>query len=232
MIPMTDIDLVTYADQTGRDLRLVIFGCRIKTLRERKKLSIREASAEMGVDKNTLMKMERGDSVRNDSREKVCRFYGMIPFDPVKREIAVEYGKHYTLHLPQKSVWYMVRPNYEMFTAETNDAIQDPRERLRLGRIGLVARFYCSMQLRMPRGRLAASQVELYQPTEIEEFGVGEAMLYVTRGAAKVTVGDESFVVQEGNAAVWDNTVSNCIEPAEPVGVMGYPPTMLFIDSA
>ena len=37
------------------------------------------------------------------------------------------------------------------------------------------------------------------------------------RGRVRIWVGQESFEVGEGEAATYDSTVPNCIEPAEPV---------------
>ncbi len=227
---LSEMSIAERAIADGLDLRLVIFGLRVKTLRERRGLSIRDASAEIGIDKNTLMKMERGEDVRQSIREKVFNFYGMTPINPLARPLAVEYGKHYALHTPATSLWYMVKPNIEGQTAETSPAIQDPKERLRLGRSGLVSRFYRSFQLRMPEGVLSAGLVELYHRTEIHQWPA-EVMIYALRGSVRVQVGDESFVISEGSAGVWDNSIANYYEPATPIGVNGFPAEFLLIDA-
>lgn len=193
-------------------------------------MSIRDASTAIGIDKNTLMKMERGVDVRQSVREKVFHFYGMTPIDPLARPLAVEYGAHYALHTPATSLWYMVRPNIEHLTAETTPEIQDAKERLRLGRSGLVSRFYRSFQLRMPDGVLSAGLVELYHRTEIHQWPA-EVMIYCLRGSVRITVGPESFVITEGSAGVWDNAIPNYYEPATPVGVNGFPAEFLLIDA-
>ncbi len=219
-----------YALAHGLDVRLVIFGLRIRTLRERRGLSLRDASTAIGIDKNTLLKMEKGEDVRQSVREKVFSYFGMTPINPLNRPLAVEYGKNYALHTPATSLWYMVKPNIESQTAETTPEIQDPKERLRLGRSGLVSRFYRSFQLRMPEGMLSAGLVELYRRTEVNQTP-GEVMIYTLRGSVRVIVGDESFVITEGSAGVWNDSVPNYFEPATPVGVNGFPAEFLLIDA-
>lgn len=227
---MSDLEFIPDPHGSKNDLRLVLFGDRLKTYRLQRKMSLRDASEAIGVDKNTIMKIESGSPVRDEIRKKICNFYRLVSYDPLSRPLAATLGKNYAVHNPKKAVWYMIKANESKLVATTNEAIQNESERLRLGRAGLVKRFYKSMQTRMVGNSMGSSIVELYSRTESEHPSQGYFYVYCIRGALKITVDDESFIVDEGSCATHRIDVPNFMEPATPVGLHGFPTIILMVD--
>jgi transcriptional regulator with XRE-family HTH domain len=213
-----------------KDIRNLLFGDRIRQLRKAKKLSIRDAAAQIGVDKSTLMRLEQGDTVSARVREKACLFFQIMAFDPLSRPLAAEFGSAFVNHLPESGQWQMVSKRGSQLGSVTNEDIQDPAERQRLGRYGLATSFYKSFQIRMMGTGVSASINEVYAINQEPHPKGDYCFIYCVKGSLKVVLKDEEFVVAEGSAAMFQSPGVKYFEPAKAVSDELLPVVCLFVD--
>lgn len=193
-------------------------------------ISLREAATRAGISRNTVARLESGLPVQRTSVERLCRVYGCVPTDPTTRRPPVREGRYYRLHSNADAVWYTVRVNGEgLAEGVESERAADPRERRRLGSYGLADFFVRPLRCRREGSRLIPFVLELYKATDANADPVGERFVLGLKGRVRVHLGDDSFEVGEGEAAVYDCTVKNWLEPAEPVPPGGEAPLALQI---
>lgn len=209
------------------DIRNVLFGDRIRELRLARHLSIREAARDIGIDKSTLLKLEHGGAVGTKVRSKVCTFFGVVAYDPTERPLAAHHGKHYAVHLPDQARWQMISARLDPHSAIITESLQEDYERMRLGKYGLALSFFKSFQIRMVGTGVSASLNEIFAPLE-EPHPAGDYCLILgIRGSLTVSTGDESFVVGEGGAAMFESCGSRRCAPTEDSEL---PAVAIFVD--
>jgi transcriptional regulator with XRE-family HTH domain len=194
------------------------FGASMRRNRVLLGYTVRDAAEKAGISKNTILRVEAGLPVQRATREKLCRAFGMVPTDPTSRKPSANEGKHYKLQTNADAVWYATTVN-EQGEADgyTNARIGDAAERSRLGWYGLANHFGRPLRCRREGSRHIPFVVELYRPTDITSDPSGERFVYGLRGAVRVRVGEESFELCEGEAATYDATLPNGLEPLAPV---------------
>lgn len=180
--------------------------------------SVREAAEKAGVSKNTILRIEAGLPVQKATFVKLARAFGMVPTDPATKRPAVTEGKYYKLQSADEAIWYATTVNKSgEAEASTNDELASQAERNRMGWYGLATHFGRPLRCRRANSHHIPFLVEVFAPTDVTAGPGGERFMYVLRGAVRVNVGDESFVLSEGGAATYDSTLPNGLEPLEPV---------------
>jgi transcriptional regulator with XRE-family HTH domain len=177
---------------------------------------LREVALAANVDKNTILRLEAGLPVRNSSRDQICKVYGVLnipPEDLPRREI----GAHYAKNDRGGMKWHRAQISNpeEASTVSTNDEIQDSEERRRQGRLNLAQQFFSRLDCDMPAGRLRAGIFEVYGTSGYSSQQSGEALVYVLKGNLRFEIGEEVFVVREGESATFDRTIRHLHEPFE-----------------
>lgn len=180
--------------------------------------TVRDLAERAGISKNTVLRVEAGLPVQNATRTKLCRALGMVPTDPTTKHPPANEGKFYRLQTNDEAVWYATKINENgEADAYTNDRVTSSDERHRLGWHGLANHFGRPLRCRRASSRHIPFLIELFAPTDVTADLSGERFLYVLRGVVRVKVGEEIFVAREGEAATYDATQPNALEPAEPV---------------
>jgi len=206
------------------------FGASMRRNRALLGYTVRDLAERAGISKNTVVRVEAGLPVQSATRTKLCRALGMVPTDPKTKKPPASEGRFYRVQTQEEAVWYATTINEEgQADAYTNDRIGDPGERNRLGWYGLVNHFGHPLRCRRTGSRHIPFLVELYRATDVTKDVCGERFVYCLRGAIRVTVGDESFVVREGEAATYDATEPNALEPLTPVEIGQPAPLVLQI---
>lgn len=205
-------------------------GMRLKSARQKRGLGLRAAADGIGIDKNTLMKFERGDMVRPAIFGRICRFYGFEPSDPATRRIVSDRYENATVFTPDKGIWHVVLARKEEQWRSINDAIQVPAERLRQGRIGRAARFIQPMDTRISGGLSTSLRMELWQPTTMQNGPAGEFFIYVLKGRLSVNTQEFHVILEEGGSVCLRNEVAKTFGPAEPPGLHGEPTEILVVE--
>lgn len=194
------------------------FGASMRRNRVLLGYSVREAAERAGISKNTILRIETGLPVQRATRQKLCRAYGCVPTDPEDRRAPQHQGKHFKLQTRDEAVWYATRIGADgQAEAYTNDRVQSPNERNRLGWNRLANHFGQPFRVRREGSRFIPFLVEVFAPTDTTADLSGERFILGIRGVVRVVVGEESFLVGEGEAASYDATLPNRLEPAEPI---------------
>lgn len=202
----------------------------MRAVRERAGLSLREAAARAGVDKNTIMRVEAGLPVRETSRVRLCAGYGVFAIHP--RDLSARLkGPGYAVHLPDGASWHRARlPDpHEPSQVSTSEAMRAPEERLRQGRLGLATQFFSFLGCDRADGGIRSAVLEVYGPSGHSRQQSGEAFVYVLSGELRFEVDEESFVLKEGMAATFDRTLPHMHEPAPGFPLDKLPARMLYV---
>jgi transcriptional regulator with XRE-family HTH domain len=193
------------------------YGASMRRNRQLLGLSVRDAATRAGVSKNTILRLESGRPIHRGSQAKLCRAYGCVPIDPADRQPPSREGTHYKLQSKAEQTWYATRLNAEgEAEAHTSPVIQEEGERERLGLNRLVNHFGLPLRVRREGSRFIPFLIELYGPTDTTCDRSGERFILCLQGSIRVVVGDESFVLEEGESASYDSTLPNRLEPVEP----------------
>ncbi len=195
---------------------LVRYGQRMRILRQRAGFSIREAANRAKVDKNTLMKLERGEAVRGSIRKKICRAYGIMELDPFGPEETV-YGDHFALHRRDSERWFRTRLKEveEPSSISFSDGIQDAVERKRQGTYGFANQFIKRLSCDRPTGRLRAALLEVFSDSGWASQASGEGFMYVIHGTLEFEIGKERCQIEQGSAITFDRTIRHRHFPSE-----------------
>lgn len=206
-------------------------GKRMREIRLRAGMSIREAAQRSGVDKNTVLRIEAGKPVRDQTIQRMCQTYGFIPFVPAKAGVS-KVGIGYAMHRKEGERWtQLALENLDSPSRTSHSkAFGSEAVRLQRGRSGTANQFMRRLECRMPGGRMVGAVFEVFGSSGWASQPYGEAFVYALRGDIRFWVGAEEFVLEEGTAATFDRTIHHMHEPASPVGT-GLPPLLLYVQS-
>ncbi|ARU40240.1 hypothetical protein CCB80_03425 [Armatimonadetes bacterium Uphvl-Ar1] len=206
-------------------------GVRMREIRLRAGISIREASARSGVDKNTVMRLERGLPVREGSREKICAAYGVLSMRPAFEDVAVERGEGFALSRKGIGRWYRMDlvNDYEPSLVSTSEEVQEERERRRLGGLGFANQFFRRLGAELPGGAFRGGVVEVYGRSGYASQASGEAFVMCLRGRVVFRFPSGDVVLAEGDSVVFDRTLMRMHEPAEGMEKGDLPCVILYL---
>lgn len=216
--------------EAGSETALRPYGRRMRGVRERAGLSLREAAARAGVDKNTVVRLEAGLPVREASRQKICAAYGVFCRDPEDLDGRVE-GEGFAVLPADARRWHRARvPGPDGPSVVTTfEEFANPAERMRQGRLGLANQFFALLGCDLPAGRLRAAVFEVYAPSGYSRQTSGEAFVFAMRGRIRFVVGEGEFTLEEGSAAIFDRTLLHMHEPASTGSPEDLPVVLLYV---
>lgn len=182
------------------------------------KLTQAELAQLAGVAVTTVYRVERCLPVRESSLRKLCaamsikfdEFLKMKPIFDARREA-------YVRHRGDETYWYAPVDHRRVVPEDDQTLVQDPRERLRLGRLGLVPAFVSYPNLIMPEGP-GATLIELYgrHAEDLNSYIYRDCMIYCQRGDVRLCVRDEVVELNEGDYVGFVSRDLTWIEPATP----------------
>lgn len=199
-----------------------------RELRVRKGLSIREVAQRANVNKATVLRLEQGKTIRPESFERICAALGTAARRMVLPEPESMGGA--AIHRREHGRWMATgdtRPTRSVLAGL--DALQDERERMRLGSLGFVTGFGRLFNCALPDGYLVAGELEVYKRDDSSGVARGELFVLCTRGTLRVVVGEASFLLHVGDALTVVNDGDFYSEPETPVGPGQLPPTLLYV---
>lgn len=206
------------------------YGQRMRRVRERAGLTLREAALRVGVNKNTLLRLERGERLRKQTLVKICAGYGVLFLDPEAIPNREE-GVHYALHLPEGEQWLRTRVN----DLDGPSRVTRPRgieladQRRAMGRHGFADQFLMILGCDRTHGQLRAALFEVFGQSGRSRQASGEALVYAVKGDVQFHIGTESFVLRQGSAATFDRTVEHWHHPAESMAEEDLPAVFLYV---
>lgn len=209
------------------------FGERIRQLRKAQRLSIRDVAERTDLDKNTILRVEHGLGVRESTRLKLCDLFGVLRFPVGASSSPTELGTHYAKHLPELESWFRLQLKDAQDPSDLIDSvdIQQRGERQRLGSLGFATQFVKRLGIDRPNANLRAAIFEVYGSSGWSRQTSGEAFVFVLRGAIRFHVGSETFILEEGGAAVFDRRADHMHEPLAPTARGELPPLLLYLQS-
>ncbi|MBC8140143.1 MAG: helix-turn-helix transcriptional regulator [Armatimonadetes bacterium] len=171
-------------------------GARIQRLRLKQSLSVRDLADKAGVDKNTVLRVEKGLSVSGRTLERVCGALGVY----VSRLLLPEPGEEETvvIHRRAKETWWPYPGMGDPFPDEMGGeagGVPVPKSTDATPR-GEVA----SLEARLPRGKMRSSLLRLWEETTPNAHP-GEEFVFCVSGAAILRIAGQEYPLGEGDAA-------------------------------
>lgn len=193
---------------------LIAYGRHMADLRRRAGLSLREVAQKAGVDKNTVMRLESGLPVRNASRERICRCYGVFNIMPAHTHKS-DVGKHYAKSQLQNMLWHRAKVKTDDLPSDISSSSKynNSEERLRQGKLHLAQQFFSRLDCNRPTTKLRAGVFEVFGTSGRSSQPTGEALIYVLKGVIRFEIGDEECIIQAGESITFDRTVPHLHEP-------------------
>jgi transcriptional regulator with XRE-family HTH domain len=204
-------------------------GRRVRERRLRFNLSVRELAERSGVSRNTLVRLEAGQSIAAASAEKIRIGLSMFT-DQIELPIA---ETPFSVHRFPESRWTANAPktNYRRL-GEGDDPRHedDPGERRRLGTLGFQACFTAVLNSEFPDGVGSHSIMEIHGETKPTRH-YGEEFIFCMRGSVTVQIEGATCVLNEWDTMCFDATRSHTYLPSSPLGPNDLPPLLLVVVS-
>lgn len=186
-------------------------------------MTVREVARQAEVDKNTYLRLERGQAVRLTTLERVCTALGTTP------------GRQ-MLELAKPSEWFTVsraasrkwEAAPEKMRLDEPEDFDSEKNRLQFGWDGRHAGFNGFLDCELFGGALVSSMIELFEMSTLRSF-VGEELIYCLRGPVRMLLGEESLELVEGDAVcLWADQLHRA-GPTVPIVAGQRPPAILSV---
>jgi transcriptional regulator with XRE-family HTH domain len=160
-------------------------GARMQRIRQRQNLSVRELADKAGVNKNTILRLEKGLTPSYATLNRVCEALG--------------------IHIAQLT---QPEPD-EDETISLHVRASEGRVPLAADEKILLSSLSC----RLPGGKLNGAVLELFDETEPVTHPA-EELVFCLRGTAKLTVAGRPYLLNEGDAATFWSSERHSYAPA------------------
>jgi len=182
-------------------------------------------AAHSRVSVTTLYQVERGQAISQRSLLKICAALGESPGSIRTRDrIILNSDLDCLVFRAAECLWTVELEVRAKVPEDDLRRIQDPRERLRLGRLGLVIAFFSTPNFIMPEGP-GVVFIELYRrfADDFNSIIYRDCLLTCTQGRARVMVGETVVEMEEGDVMGARSKDYRWMEPIDPVGADGHP---------
>lgn len=197
---------------TGEDW--ITFGSRLRQIRVRAGISIREAAVKANVDKNTILRLETGKPVRKKTMQRICDSYGVLSATDLHATTGAESGVGFASARAGSGTWFRMKlvADHEPSLVSTSGEIQQPEERHRLGALGFASQFLKKVPCQLADGQLKAAILEVYGKSGYAAQASGEAFVYCFQGTVRFIIGEEQCILEQGDFLVFDRTIRHMHE--------------------
>jgi transcriptional regulator with XRE-family HTH domain len=161
-----------------------MLGKRAQRIRSEKRLSIEALARASGVNKNTVVRFEKGISTRMDTVYKICGVLGISPLQLIEGRLVQ--GRDYDIKKHAREGSGAVRPRR---------IPRKDRVRTEAGRGMTVG----DLNYRLPGGRLSAKVLEIRERGEPRSHA-GEELLFCLTGTVGVEISHVKAVLHKGDA--------------------------------
>ncbi|MBC8138618.1 MAG: helix-turn-helix transcriptional regulator [Fibrella sp.] len=189
-------------------------GARIQRLRLKQNLSVRDLADKAGVDKNTILRVEKGLTVSGRTLDRVCRALDVYVSRLLLPE--PEEGEAVVLHRRTDEVWWPYPGMGDPFPGDESDTggppplpscgatdgDPGPHPTPKVGTQTSPRGFVASLACRMPRGKMRSSLLRLWDETTPNAHP-GEEFVFCLSGKACLTVAGRPYLLNEGDAATF-----------------------------
>lgn len=215
-------------------------GARIQRLRLKQNLSVRDLAEKAGVDKNTILRVEKGLTVSGRTLDRVCRALDVYVSRLLLPE--PEEGEAVVLHRRNAEVWWPYPGMGDPFPGDDSDMgnlspvengaeISDdptPHPTPKVGEQTTPRGFVASLACRMPRGKMRSSLIRLWDETTPNAHP-GEEFVFCLSGRASLTVAGRSYLLEQGDAATFYCAERHTYAPAPDAPASSLPVLLLTV---
>lgn len=191
-------------------------GNRIQRIRQRQGLSVRDLAERSTVNKNTILRLERGLTPSYATLTRVCEALGihvarLTDPAPDEEEVIALHMRADEARLPHRAPDATVRRQ----DADTRQILASDEKV-----------FLSLLNCRLPGGTLNSAILELFGETETVTHP-GEELVFCLRGVAMINVAGRQHVLHEGDAAAFWCSERHSYGPAEEAAEAGALPVLL-----
>jgi transcriptional regulator with XRE-family HTH domain len=181
----------------------VTLGARIQRVRLRKEMSVRDLAEAAGVNKNTVLRLEKGLTPSYATLARVCEALGVHVAQLTQPE--PEEINTIALHDREQEVRRAYLSEFVGKGADPSvaDAVVLFQDGTGMPSFAADEKVLLSiLACRLPGGRLNAAVLELYGESEPVTHP-GEELVFCLKGTARLTVAGRSYRLREGDAATF-----------------------------
>ncbi len=164
-----------------------VLGNRLRRIRNRQGISIRDVAAQAGVSKNSIVRLEQGRGTQAMTVLRICTVLGIH----VEKLADGEEMTTGIAHREEDDAWY------DMVDFGAGPLQGDRRKAAEHGVVPLNI-----LKSRLPNGRVLPTIVEVYGPSPTRSHA-GEEFAYVLEGEAVITVGQDKFHLKQGESVTF-----------------------------
>ena len=187
-----------------------MIGSCAQALRIARGMSIRQLAKQAGINKNTVLRLERGEPVTAKVLGKVCVTLETALTSLTSR---AEAPAQIRVFRGEDSKWVTVIQRAEARGHLPNaSSVPDAAERERYGRLGFTCGFLMTHACTIAQGKMLAAVYEIHHPWSAPIHHPGEEFVYCLQGDVRVTVGDEVHVLCEGDSISFDSSLFHNFE--------------------
>jgi len=211
----------------GRDLpttepnQLGIIARRVAIRRQQLCMSVRSLAKSASVDKNTVVRLEKGLAVRRASMTKICRALG-IAVERVVLSTGEPQDRFRVSRAVDRGWVYRVPP------ARLDAPITPPSDDSNRWEIGRIhgAGFCQLMNCELFNSNIAPAIAEVFSATNPHSHP-GQELVFCLRGRLLVHIGDRTLALKQGDCITFEASESHCFSVAKPLAP-GQPPPLFF----
>ncbi|RYG24141.1 XRE family transcriptional regulator [bacterium] len=185
-----------------------VIGGRLRRARTRQGLSIRELAERANVSKNSVVRLEAGGMPQPITIVKLCSAMGIHVASIAKP--TPEEGQIVAIHRNREARWYDLT---DFGAGPLADRPLSQEERQAMVEKGTKVPLLI-LKSRLEDGNILPTVLELYQASERRSHP-GEEMVYVLNGRAEISVGSETFTLDEGESVTFWSAEEHAYAPAE-----------------
>jgi transcriptional regulator with XRE-family HTH domain len=128
--------------ETAEPFDSLLFGRNARGLRVLQRLTQGELAKRSGVSLTTVYSAEKGVRLRTSTLKKIAEGLN-TNFDSLAyRTLKIKDSERaHVMHSMEETIWFGETDQRRQIPADNHERIQDPAERMRLGRVGLVPSF-------------------------------------------------------------------------------------------
>lgn len=178
-----------------------------------------------GLSVSTLYHVEQGLAINYRSFLKICSAFETSVDSLTRRHQNVLTENDDFLALRREDqLWTVEVESRSRVPEDDLSRIQQPEERLRLGRLGLVNVFFCTTNFIMPEGP-GFVLLELYRrlTDPFNSIIYRDCLLTSLQGTARLHIGESITELRPGDVIGYRSRDMVWMEPAEPIGNNGLP---------
>ena len=181
-----------------------VIGSCAQQLRMARGMSIRQLANHAGINKNTVLRLERGEPVTQKVLNKVCVSLGTALASLTSRATG---SARVRVFRGDESKWITVIQREDARGHLPNaTSVPESSERERYGRLGFTCGFLMTHACTIANGKLMAGVYEIHHPWTEPFHSPGEEFVYCLQGEVRVTVGDVTYELVAGDSISFDTS--------------------------